>query len=175
MEINKYIGSKIREFREKRNLTQDDLAEYLKTTAQTISRYEIGDRKTPQDVLFKLANYFNVSINTFFPITNYKFGTEIERILQSIAAELNLSVDVCKSIFIDIKTFEEKNLTYDNIKSAIEEWLFVKYNENLNNVPDELDLLFSKNKDILTDDDKDYIKFIIEKRKKEIDKELDGE
>lgn len=37
---------------------------------------------------------------------------------------------------------------------------------------DELELLFDKHKDILTQDDKDYIKFIIEKRKKEIDKEL---
>lgn len=37
---------------------------------------------------------------------------------------------------------------------------------------DELDLLFSKNKDILTEEDKTYIKFIIEKRRKEIDKEL---
>lgn len=40
------------------------------------------------------------------------------------------------------------------------------------NKHDELDILFDKHKDILTDDDKEYIKFIIEKRKKEIDKEL---
>lgn len=40
---------------------------------------------------------------------------------------------------------------------------------------DELELLFDKNKEILTDDDKEYIKFIIEKRKKEIDKELGEE
>lgn len=37
---------------------------------------------------------------------------------------------------------------------------------------DELELLFSKNKDILTDDDKETIKFIVEKRKREIDKQL---
>ena len=37
---------------------------------------------------------------------------------------------------------------------------------------DELELLFSKNKDILTEDDKAYIRFIIEKRRNEIDKEL---
>jgi len=37
---------------------------------------------------------------------------------------------------------------------------------------DELELLFSKHKDILTEDDKEYMKFIIEKRKKEIDKQL---
>lgn len=36
---------------------------------------------------------------------------------------------------------------------------------------DELEILFSKYKDILTDDDKETIKFIIEKRKKDIDKQ----
>lgn len=40
---------------------------------------------------------------------------------------------------------------------------------------DEFELLFDKHKDILTDEDKEYITFIIEKRKKEIDKQLDGE
>ena len=36
---------------------------------------------------------------------------------------------------------------------------------------DELEILFDKYKDILTKDDRDYIKFIIEKRMKEIDKQ----
>lgn len=43
---------------------------------------------------------------------------------------------------------------------------------NKSNISDEVELLFDKHKDILTQDDKDYIKFIIEKRRKEIDKEL---
>ena len=67
MDINKYIGNKIRTYREQKNLTQEEVAEYLNTTPQTISRYEIGDRKTNQDILFKLAEYFKVSINDFFP------------------------------------------------------------------------------------------------------------
>lgn len=37
---------------------------------------------------------------------------------------------------------------------------------------DELDILFSKHKDILTEEDKEYMKFIIKKRMKEIDKQL---
>lgn len=49
------------------------------------------------------------------------------------------------------------------------------YSDKNNNDFDELEILFSKNKNILTDDDKEYIKFIIEKRKKEIDKELGKE
>lgn len=40
---------------------------------------------------------------------------------------------------------------------------------------DELDILFSKHKNILTDEDKEYMRFIIEKRKKEIDKQLGEE
>ena len=42
---------------------------------------------------------------------------------------------------------------------------------NDNHTFDELEILFSKNIGILTDDDKKYIKFIIENRKKEIDKQ----
>jgi len=41
-----------------------------------------------------------------------------------------------------------------------------------NNGFDELELLFDKHKDILTESDKAVIKTIIEQRKKEIDKEL---
>lgn len=78
MDVNKYIGNKIREFREKRNLTQEEIAEYLDTTAQTVSRYEIGDRKTNQDILFKLAEYFKVSINDFFPPLSFDNGTLID-------------------------------------------------------------------------------------------------
>ena len=49
------------------------------------------------------------------------------------------------------------------------------YNSNKKKSFDELELLFSKNKDILTEDDKEMIKFVVEKRKKEIDKQLGKE
>lgn len=63
------------------------------------------------------------------------------------------------------------NLLFDYLKNNK-----VKYKIlDVHGKPDELDVLFDKHKDILTKDDKEYIKFIIEKRKKEIDKELDGE
>ena len=71
MDVNKYIGSKIKEFRIKKNIGQEELAEFLHTTPQTISRYELGQRKTGNDILFDLAEYFNVSINDFFPTINY--------------------------------------------------------------------------------------------------------
>lgn len=67
MELNKYIGTKIKYFREDRSLTQDDLAEKLNTTRQSVSRYENGERKANQDLLFRLASIFNVKVDEFFP------------------------------------------------------------------------------------------------------------
>lgn len=44
-----------------------------------------------------------------------------------------------------------------------------------NKIIDELELLFSKHKDILTDDDKETMKFLIKKRIREIDKQNNNE
>src|SRR5690625_2070153 len=70
MKLKKFIGGKIKSFREARNMNQDDLAVLLGTTKQTVSRYENGDRQANQDVLFKLAGIFKVSIDDFFPPIN---------------------------------------------------------------------------------------------------------
>lgn len=67
MDLNKYIGERIRYFRNKRGWTSEQLANKIGTSRVTVTRYETGTRKTNQDVLFKLADVFNVSINDFFP------------------------------------------------------------------------------------------------------------
>ena len=67
MDINKYVADKIKYYRIQRNLSQEEVAEELETSAVNISRYENGDRKTNQDILFKLSQLFGVSINDFFP------------------------------------------------------------------------------------------------------------
>ena len=67
MKLQKIIGEKIKLFRTRKNMNQDELARLLGTTKQTISRYENGDRQANQDILFQLANIFNVSVDDFFP------------------------------------------------------------------------------------------------------------
>ncbi len=69
--ITNYVGKKIKYFRERKNITQLELAELLNTTQQTVARYESGERKADQNILFALAKIFGVSINNFFP-TIYK-------------------------------------------------------------------------------------------------------
>ena len=80
MELNKFIGTKIKKFRESRNMTQDELAELLNTTRQSISRYENGERKANQDLLFELASIFKVSLDDFFPGRNLYDQSNIIRV-----------------------------------------------------------------------------------------------
>lgn len=68
--LYKYIGLKIRELRENyagRGLSQDGLAKAMKTTANTISRWETGTYKISTEDLHRLANLFGVPISIFFP------------------------------------------------------------------------------------------------------------
>lgn len=67
MDLKKYIGMRIKHFRIKKGMNQDQLAELLETTKQTVSRYENGERQANQDILFNLSSIFNISIDDFFP------------------------------------------------------------------------------------------------------------
>lgn len=67
MDLKRYIGDKIKTFRLAQGMTQDDLAEKLDTTKQSISRYENGERQANQDILFSLAEIFNKRVDDFFP------------------------------------------------------------------------------------------------------------
>lgn len=82
--ITNYVANKIKTFREKKNITQKELAEVLNTTQQTIARYENGERKADQNVLFALANYFGISINDFFPSVKVDNNDEIEMLKKTL-------------------------------------------------------------------------------------------
>ena len=69
-DLRKYAGSIIKKLRERKNMSQDELAEQLNITRQAISRYENGDRGVNQDLLFQLASIFSVKIDEFFPPLN---------------------------------------------------------------------------------------------------------
>lgn len=138
MDINKYIGNKIRNLREQRSLTQEEIAEYLNTTPQTISRYEIGDRKTNQDILFKLAEYFKVSINDFFPPLSFDNASIIDissdtiqiPVLGSIKAGTPIEAQEDILEYVDIpKEWAKGGKTYYGLKISGDS-MCPKYNEN---------------------------------------------
>jgi len=69
-DLYKFIGNKIRELRRAhagKGLRQDEVAEKVGTTANTVSRWESGTYKPSAKDLHKLSVLFGVSISAFFP------------------------------------------------------------------------------------------------------------
>ena len=58
----KQIGARIRVLREKQGLTQQELADRLQVTRQTVSNYEIGRSQPDLEMLEQLANVLNVDV-----------------------------------------------------------------------------------------------------------------
>ena len=57
------IFRRIRELREDCDLTQTALADYLGVRQTTYSKYELGRIEVPVEVLIKLADYYQVSLD----------------------------------------------------------------------------------------------------------------
>ncbi len=61
---------RIRDMREDKDLTQKQMAEYLKIHQTTYSDYEIGNLNIPVEVLIKLAKFYDTSIDYLVGITD---------------------------------------------------------------------------------------------------------
>ena len=63
---------RIRELREDRDLRQKDVAKYLHCTQVAYSRYELGMRDIPTQVLIELAKFHDTSVDYILGLTNIK-------------------------------------------------------------------------------------------------------
>lgn len=61
---------RMKELREKNNLTQNDVSKILGITRPQYSLYETGKRNIPIKLLMKLANYYKTSIDYIVGDTN---------------------------------------------------------------------------------------------------------
>ncbi len=60
---NYMLFPRIRSLREDKDITQKKLSEILSCSQRVYSNYERGELDIPTDILIKLANYHNVSID----------------------------------------------------------------------------------------------------------------
>ena len=73
-EVNLVQFSRIRDLREDSDLTQKQVADILKTSANYYGDYEKGKRDIPATRLLELANFYNVSLDYITGRTNDKRG-----------------------------------------------------------------------------------------------------
>lgn len=63
---------RIRELREDHDLTQAYMAHYLTVNQRTYSRYERGERCVPLELLCRIADLYNVSVDYLLERTDVK-------------------------------------------------------------------------------------------------------
>ncbi len=59
----RYIINRLKDLREEKDLLQRDIAKYLNMSQTGYSKYEVGTIDISTDVLKKLANFYNTSID----------------------------------------------------------------------------------------------------------------
>ncbi|WP_367277887.1 helix-turn-helix domain-containing protein [Clostridium sp.] len=67
----------LRELREEKKLTQSELAKFLNVSRASISAYENRTNDPSLDVLIKMADFFNVSLDYLLGRTPEKFNNNL--------------------------------------------------------------------------------------------------
>lgn len=67
---------RLKELREQRGISQTELANFLGVVRSTICQYEKGNRMPDSNILGKLADYFNVSVDYLLGRDNASFPDE---------------------------------------------------------------------------------------------------
>ena len=103
------INNKIYELRKKHNYSQEQLAEKLNVTRQTISKWELNETSPDINQSKKLSKIFNISLDelTNNNITNYKNKKEPTKIIIDILKILLLSIIIVLIILLSIIFFKE--------------------------------------------------------------------
>ena len=91
------LGKKIIEMRKNKNLSQEQLAEVLNVSRQTISNWENGKFYPDIDALVKISKYFNISLDDLLAsdsnvLKHLKVSTDIVRSNKNILYAILLNI-----------------------------------------------------------------------------------
>lgn len=94
------VGKNIKKIRKEKNLTQDELAERLHCTRQTISNYENGKSEPDIELLIEIAGVLGVEINDLI----YGLKKREKRKKEQLRAVVVLAIAVMLNVLIAILT-----------------------------------------------------------------------
>lgn len=116
-----YVGSKIKEYRKKKKMTQRELGKLINKSDNTISNYETGAIAPSQEALFTLAKILEVKVDDFFP------GTTTDGYLDQAVSNADNDLDIADISFLNQLVNHAKTLNnvdrkrlIDNIRLAVE-------------------------------------------------------
>jgi len=103
------VGSRIRELRKGRHLTQTELSERIGITQSDLSRMEQGEYKVGLDTLFKILQVFDLKMSEFFGETE---SPQEEEARELVSEFQGLSGDSRREVrdFVRFKKLQEQAL-----------------------------------------------------------------
>lgn len=85
MPNNKFIGTQIKNYRKRKNLTQKDLALMIGKTVSSVQKYECGSTEIPTSVLEEIADVLGMDITSLLFVSQFadnpteKIGDTLKR------------------------------------------------------------------------------------------------
>lgn len=110
-----FLKQRLKDLRKINNLTQGDVANMIGLPRSTYSGYEKGTREAGYEVLIKLANLFDVSIDYLLGITEKKTTYQIEKNVYKVLYSNDLHWN---GIPIDEKDIQPIRTLLENIMNA---------------------------------------------------------
>ena len=106
------LGCKIKLLREEKNISREELANYLNLSYSSLSKYETNKRFPDKIILNKFADFFNVSTDYLLDRTNIKRFNATSDKLNNILELLNeldeSKIEKIETIIKNILTLQEK-------------------------------------------------------------------
>lgn len=104
------FSKRLKKLRSEKNLTQKQLADAIQTSQQNIAFYEKNKRQPKQEILERIAKYFNVSTDYLLCKTDKKNTdlTKTEFLFRSAVEDLNLTEEEQEIFKQEINDFIEQ-------------------------------------------------------------------
>lgn len=114
---NKVFSTRIKELREKKELSMDQLAKQLNVTKSRVNMWENNGTVPRMDVLINLAKYFKVTTDYLLgkddesnvSVENSRLSSLQRNLGKLNAADLEKAEGMLKAVFFDIFNNEEDN------------------------------------------------------------------
>lgn len=120
------LGEKIKQIRKDNKMSQDDIAEVLNVTRQTISNWENGKNYPDIETLIKISDKFNISLDILLK-NNMNMVKEIDKNVKDTKKYKTILKVIMSILIFLIVIFIIYNFMYFNSKDRLEN----KFNETI--------------------------------------------
>lgn len=111
------IKDRLKELRKEKKLTQSQLAKKLEVNQSTIAGIEIGRREPSNELMIKLSNFFNVSLDYLNGLSDSRIEDKEEGLVKNLLIHLYDS-----GLIKDINNIDENttNIIMSMVKKELE-------------------------------------------------------